>query len=232
MGIVNLTDNSFISSSRMAGKAVDEIVSLVASILEDGASYIDVGACSTAPGNEPISAEQEWGRLEKPLDALFSTFPDVEFSIDTFRPQIIEKILKFDRRFIVNDITAGEDDARMLPLVAASGLKYIAMDRTQDPYSFFETFASKAYKSGINDWILDPGFGFGKTVQQNWDVLNSLERLLDFGRPVLVALSRKRMVYIPDGLTPDTCREKSIAAENLAISKGASIVRTHDLRRQ
>lgn len=215
----------------MAGKRADEIVARVDRMLAEGASMVDVGACSTAPGNEPVSPEQEWKRLEMPLEALFSTFPDVEFSVDTFRTDVIRNILKFDHPLIINDITAGQDDKRMLPLVSASGLKYVAMDRTSDPYSFFTEFALKAASEGIKDWILDPGFGFGKTIEQNWDVLNGLERFNDFGRPVLVALSRKRMIYTPLGLTADTCREQSIAAEDIAVKKGAAIIRTHDLRR-
>lgn len=232
MGIVNLTDNSFVSTSRMAGKTIDEIIVKVGRMIGLGASYIDIGACSSAPGNEFIGAEEEWKRLYEPLKALTDAFPKsmVCFSIDTFRSEIIEKCLSLGRKVTVNDIFAGSADPRMLDVCAANGLEYIAMDQSAEPYSFFEKFADTAARKGISEWILDPGFGFGKTVEQNWRILNSLERFSDFGRPVLCAMSRKRMIYIPNGLTPLTCEKESVAAELLAVSKGASIIRTHDLQ--
>lgn len=231
MGIVNLTDNSFVSTSRLAGKTIDEIIGKAGRMISLGASYIDIGACSSAPGNEFIGEEEEWRRLHEPLKALFDAFPEnmVGFSIDTFRSGIVERCLSMGRKIIVNDIFAGLKDPRMLDICAANGLGYIAMDQSADPYSFFEKFADTAARKGIPDWILDPGFGFGKTVEQNLMILDSLERLCDFGRPVLCAISRKRMIYIPNNLTPLTCAKESVDAELLAVSKGASIIRTHDL---
>lgn len=230
MGIINITDNSFVKDSRMLSRGVDAVLQKAQWMLDQGVSYIDVGACSSAPGNEFISAEQEWKRLEEPLKALFAAFggSGVRFSVDTFRSSIVEKCLESGCEIIVNDIFAGEADARILDVTAANSLTYIAMDQTSDPYSYFVKWADIAQKKGIEDWILDPGFGFGKTVEQNWEILRCLERFLDFGRPVLSATSRKRMIYLPLGLDPMTCSEQSVEAERLAASKGASIIRTHD----
>jgi len=231
MGILNLTDNSFMTRSRSLCFTERELEEKVGRMLSDGADMIDIGACSTAPGNDLIPEEEEWRRLERPLEVLFNAFPDTPFSIDTFRSGIVRKVLGLGRTFTVNDISAGEEDREMLPLVISEGLEYIATDRTTDPYTFFETFTEKAEKTGLKNWILDPGFGFGKTVEQNWNILDHLSRLKDFGKPVLAALSHKRMIYLPLSLTPDTCTEASLKAERLAFDSGADIVRTHDIAR-
>lgn len=233
MAIANLTDNSFVRADRMGELSFDALSKAIGGFLSAGADMIDIGACSTAPGNSVVSEEQEWRRLEHALPVIFESFPDAVYSLDSFRPAVVSEALKIavdllhdvHEQFIVNDISSG-----MPELAAEKGLQYIAMAGTSDPYSFFQDFASRAFVCGLSDWILDPGFGFGKTLDQNWDILNHLDRLSDFGRPVLVALSRKRMVYQPLGLTPDTCAEQSVAAERIAISHGASIIRTHDIK--
>lgn len=229
MGILNLTDNSFLESSRSLGLSEEGLIGKVAEMFDAGADIVDIGACSTAPWNSPICEEEEWARLERPLKILSNAFPEKNFSIDTFRSGIVRKAVKIMPRITVNDISSGEEDPDMLPLIASEGRTYIAMDRTSDPYRHFEEFARKAEKMRISDWIPDPGFGFGKTIEENWDILRNLGRLKDFGRPILVALSRKRMIYQPLGLTPSTCADESFDAERLAASSGASIIRTHDL---
>lgn len=235
MSILNLTDNSFLERSRMGGKSVDEVVAQVQGMIEDGAGIVDVGACSSAPGNEFISAEEEWKRYEAVMPALFATFPDTSFSFDTFRAEVVSKLLEcaaaggYKGEFIVNDIFAGSADAQMLPLVASRGLKYIAMDSSSDPYAFFTEFDERARREGITDWILDPGFGFGKTIEENWRIYGALPRFHDFGKPVLAALSHKRMIYMPLELKPDTCTEQSVSAEARAVALGADIIRTHDV---
>lgn len=244
MGIVNLTDNSFLSSSRLGSADTDTVLNTVAAMLADGADIIDIGACSTAPGNKPVSAEEEWARLGSRLEELFRAFPDSVFSIDTFYPGTVKKTLGISRGlkhpFIVNDISSGriiaennsliDKPSGMLDIIASEKIPYIAMDSSNDPYAFFSSFAQTMERMGISDWILDPGFGFGKTLEQNWKILGSLERLKDFGKTVLVALSRKRMIYQPLELTPDTCSEQSVYAEKLAAHKGADIIRTHDIK--
>jgi len=229
MGILNLTDNSFLESSRSLRLSDEELCRKVEGMFGKGADIVDIGACSTAPMNRPVSIEEEWARLERPLTVLSDAFPKGRFSLDSFRSEIVRKAIGILPGLIVNDISAGEDDPSMLPLVASEGLEYVAMDRTADPYAFFSRFAEKAAGLGISDWILDPGFGFGKSNDENWGILHRLPDLLDFGRPVLVALSRKRMIYQPLGLSPSTCANESFDAERLAASLGASIIRTHDL---
>lgn len=233
MAIANLTDNSFVRADRMGGLSFDALTQTIGGLLSDGADMIDIGACSTAPGNAVISGQQEWSRLERALPVIFESFPDAVYSLDSFRMEVVSYALKIagdmlhdvHEQFIINDISS-----EMPELAAEKGLQYIAMAGTSDPYSFFRDFSSRALACGLSDWILDPGFGFGKTLEQNWEILNHLDRLSDFGRPILVALSRKRMIYQPLGLTPDTCAEQSVAAERIAISRGASIIRTHDLK--
>lgn len=230
MGIINLTDNSFVSTSRMAGKRIDELLQRVAGMIEQGASYIDVGACSSAPGNEFIDAGEECRRLKEPMLALYDAFGGkVTFSVDTFRSKVIEQCLADGIAVTVNDIFAGEEDPRILDVAAANSLEYIAMDHSADPYAFFCRWAEAAISKGIDKWILDPGFGFGKSVERNWEIMNQLPRFKDFGRPILSATSRKRMIYIPKGLTPLTCAKESVEAELLAVELGADMIRTHDL---
>lgn len=244
MGIVNLTDNSFLSSSRLGSADTNTVLNTVAAMLENGADIIDIGACSTAPGNVQISAEEEWVRLGSRLEELFRTFPEAIFSIDTFYPSTVKNILgisgSLKHPFIVNDTSSGrivtsdnnlsDKPSGMLDIIAAEKIPYIAMDRSNDPYSFFLSFAGTLDRMGVSDWILDPGFGFGKTIEQNWNILGSLERFKDFGKPVLAALSRKRMIYQPLELTPEICSEQSVYAEKLAVRKGADIIRTHDIK--
>lgn len=232
MAIANLTDNSFVRSDRMGELSFDALTMAIGDLLSKGADIVDIGACSTAPGNDVVSEEQEWSRLERSLPVIFEAFPNAVYSLDSFRPEVVSNALKIARdhlhdvheQFIINDISS-----EMPELAAQEGLQYIAMASTADPYSFFQEFSLRAQECHLTDWILDPGFGFGKTIEQNWDILNNLDRLTEFGHPILAALSRKRMIYQPLGLTPDTCAEQSIAAERLALSKGATILRTHDI---
>lgn len=235
MGIANFTDNSFLQRSRIGQAGVMDAVRRIGMLLSEGADIVDIGACSTAPGNAIVDADTEWARLEPFLDAIFSSFPDAVFSFDTFRGAVLKKILstasacRFSGQIMVNDIFSGEYDPSTIEIAVAEGLPFIATDRTDNPYAFFGSFAAKAEKSALKTWILDPGFGFGKTIRQNWKILEELPRLKEFGRPVLVALSHKRMIYQRLGLTPDTCTPQSVAAEKQAILLGADIIRTHDV---
>ncbi|MCQ2166890.1 MAG: dihydropteroate synthase [Bacteroidales bacterium] len=234
MGIVNLTDNSFVAGDRMGGLAVSDVVAAVGRMLSEGASIVDIGACSTAPGNVPVSVKEELARMEKYLPSIFSAFPQAVFSIDSFRPEVVGmayeiaqgRLGKPECQLWVNDISSGDE---LMDFAAARKLTYVAMSRAADPFAFFCEFARRAERTGLVEWVLDPGFGFGKTMEQNWDILNNLQRLKEFARPILVALSRKRMIYDPLGLTPENCAVQSVEAELLAASKGASIIRTHDL---
>ena len=243
MGIVNLTDDSYFAQSRCAG--LDQTLARVGCMIDEGATIIDIGACSTRPGAEIIGPEQEWERLSSVLPLVRGAFPDVEISIDTFWSEVVLKVYDQIGRFIVNDISAGEDDPRMLPLVGELGLKYVAMhkrgtpqtmqamtdydDVTDTVLTYFERFSEKAELNGIMDWVLDPGFGFAKTIEQNYRLLSQLDRLAALGHPILVGVSRKSMIYKYFGITP----EESLAATQVlhmkALQQGASILRVHDV---
>ena len=223
MGILNLTPDSFYAPSR--GNLA---------ILESGADIIDIGACSTRPGHTPVGSKEEWRRMKRTLLQIRSEHPDLPLSIDTYWSEGVRRAYDLAGPFIVNDVTAGEADPQMLATVAALGLTYIPMhhgpaEDASDILDWYKEFTVKAEYQGIKDWILDPGFGFGKTVEQNFGVFHSLERLQEAGRPVLVGISRKRMVWMPLGLTPDTAGEATQVLHREALERGAEILRVHDV---
>ena len=201
MGILNLTGDSYFAPSRCldgnGGMILSEVIGRVGKMFEEGADIVDIGACSTRPGAALTDEAEEWRRLSPLMDVLRREFPDRMFSIDTFRAGIVENC--FDRigPFIINDISAGEDDPAMLDTAGRLGLTYIAMHKrgvpetmqslceyanvTEEIVAYFRHFERKAAASGITDWILDPGFGFAKTVGQNYQLLRDLEEFSVFG---------------------------------------------------
>ena len=239
MGIVNLTPDSFYAPSRV--ESAGELSSRISDLLSRGCSIIDFGAVSTRPGAEDVPPEEEWRRL---LDALqmFSgeSSPGFDISVDTFRSGIVRKVFELlGRPFTVNDISAGEDDPEMLETVAELHLPYIAMHKRGNPRNmdsltayrggvtcavieYFEEFARKAGEFGIEDWILDPGFGFAKTVAQNWELLANLSSFKRFGKPVLAGVADKRFTKDPQFNGGDPT-----LAERLAVIGGADILRIH-----
>lgn len=246
MGIVNLTDDSFYAGSRVLsadGKFVPEtFLDRVRSMVADGAAIIDLGACSTRPGSDSVDEETEWRRLEPAL-RLLSDKRDFEVSIDTFRPEIVQKAYDVFGPFIVNDISGGSDE--MLSLVGRLGLTYIAThsrgdsktmqsltdydDVTSAVKDFFAEFSQRAVRSGISDWILDPGYGFAKNVEQNWQLLRELPQLAIFGKQLLVGVSRKSMIWKPLGITPSEALPGTQVAHLAALQGGADILRVHDV---
>ena len=249
MGIVNITDNSYFASSRCLGRDgsadMGKVLGRVSRMLEEGADIIDIGACSTRPGSDPVGEHEEWKRLEPVLRAVRKEFPPVPVSIDTYWASVVEKAADLIGPFIVNDISAGEDDPKMLPTVGRLGLKYVAMHKrgtpktmqslceygnvTEDVLQYFREFGEKAAKAGIEDWILDPGFGFAKTVEQNWQMLRELDRFLTLGHEILVGVSRKSMIYRLFGITPEESLPQTQVLHLAALRKGASILRVHDV---
>ena len=246
MGIVNLTDDSYYAPSRLLGAGREHLVGHVGAMVAEGMDILDVGACSTRPGARPVGADVEWTRLQPALEAIREAFPDLEISIDTYWASGVRKAFEAIGPFLVNDISAGEDDPDMLPAVGALGLPYVAMhkrgtpatmlsltdydDVVEDVFRYFEMFAERAAAHGISDWILDPGFGFAKTVEQNYRLLADLGRFRAFGRPILVGLSRKSMIYKPLGITPEEALPATQALHMAALERGASILRVHDVR--
>lgn len=245
MGIVNLTDDSYFADSRCADlrAAIDRIAVLV----EEGADIIDIGACSTRPGSLPVGAEEEWRRLEPVLKVFRENFQNVTLSIDTYWASVVLKAFALVGPFIVNDISAGEADSEMLPTVGRLGLKYVAMhmrgtpenmqsltdynDVVEDVLEYFRNFSKKAEIHGINDWIIDPGFGFAKTLEQNYDLLNRLNEIKAGMQPrkVLVGVSRKSMIYRLLGTTPEESLPATQALHMAALERGADMLRVHDV---
>ncbi len=249
MGIVNLTLDSFFSNSRMLPKEKGDtslVIERIGAMIDDGADIIDFGAVSTRPGASPVDEKQEWERLSTVLKAARESFPKTTFSIDTTSSTIVRKAYDAIGPFIINDISAGEDDPKMLPLAGNLSLPYVAMhkrgnpqtmgsmtdyeDVTESVYSYFEDFSLKAELFGIKDWILDPGFGFAKTVPQCYELLSNLGRFKSFGRKVLVGVSRKRMVTLPLGITPEEALEGTQVLNFAALERGADILRVHDVK--
>lgn len=234
MAIVNLTPDSFYEPSRVWTDNADAALARIRKFLEDGADIIDLGAVSTRPGAADVPLEEEWRRLSPVLKALAAD-SESWISIDTTSAEIVWRAYGVVGDFIVNDISAGEDDPAMLQTVADLGLTYIAMHKRGNPRSmdslcdypdgiipellrYFEEFSRKANALGIRDWILDPGLGFAKTEAQNWEILENLEALKVFGRPILIGAADKRFTR------GDTAR-----AHAVAIAHGADILRVHTL---
>lgn len=240
MAIINLTPDSFWGPSRVAA---GDFAARARTLIARGADIIDVGAVSTRPGASAVSEGEEWRRLEPALCQYLSEGMRVPLSVDTTRSAIVRKVYDMVGPFIVNDISAGEEDPGMLPLVGELGLEYVAMHKrgtpsTMDalcgyPYGvveellrYFREFDIRASAYGIDKWILDPGLGFAKTPEQCLEILLELRRLKDLGHPVLVGAADKRFtrcgLRLPDGteLTSDV-------AERLADCNGADILRVH-----
>ena len=264
MGIVNLTDDSYFADSRCAD--ADAVLMRVAGMVEDGADIVDLGACSTRPGSLPVGADEEWRRLAPVLPVLREAFPDLRLSIDTYWSSVVAKAYDSIGDFMVNDISAGEDDPSMLPLVGRLGLEYVAMhkrgtsvdmqamtdyeDVTEEVCRYFNAFAAKADSFGIRNWILDPGFGFAKTVEQNYELLSRLPEMISSFRGgavdmslrgasatwqspaprILIGVSRKSMIYKPLSISPDEALPATQAVHMAALMAGADILRVHDVR--
>jgi dihydropteroate synthase len=232
MGILNLNGDSFYAPSRYNFPVLDE-----------GPDILDIGAVSTRPGAADVSAAEEWARLKPVLRTLDG---GVAVSVDTTRAEIVERACDLlGRPVIVNDISAGEDDPDMLPAVGRLGLEYVAMhkrgtpatmqsmceygDVVSDLVDYFRAFAVKASEHGISDWVLDPGFGFAKTVEQNYRLLYSLEDFAVLGRPVLVGISRKSFIYRVLGKGPEDVLTATQVLHMAALERGADILRVHDV---
>ena len=249
MGIVNLTDDSYFAESRCGDVAA--VLRRVGKMVDEGVDIVDIGACSTRPGAEMVGADEEWRRLEPALRAIRQRFPDLRISIDTCFSSVVERVHALIGDFIVNDISAGEMDPEMLPVAGRLGLRYVAMhmrgnpqtmqmlteynDVTRDVIGYFNGFAEKAEKNGVKDWILDPGFCFAKTIEQNYKLLSELSALKTVVRadgtppPVLVGISRKSMVYKPLGITPEEALPATQALHMVALQNGTDMLRVHDV---
>lgn len=245
MAIVNATPDSFYASSRtQSHKAVAERVERA---LNEGAAILDIGGYSSRPDAEDVSVEEEWQRVEMALSATREVSGDAVISIDSFRAEIIRRATDRFGEIIVNDITAGQGDKEMLNVVAERKLPYIAMHMRGTPQTmqqqteYSDVVAevikelherlSAIEKAGVerSRVALDPGFGFAKTVEQNYELLAGLHRLKELGQPLLVGVSRKSMIYKPLGITPDEALAATQAVHWEALRQGATLLRVHDV---
>ena len=228
MGIINLTPDSFFAASRK--QADGEIVDRCHQILLEGGTIIDVGACSTRPGGELVSEEEEMRRLRNGLALIRKELPDAILSIDTFRPEVARMCIEEFGADIINDVEGSEE---MFQTVARLRTPYIYMTRKATVHDVLIDFAQTVQRLrdlGQKDIILDPGFGFGKTLEQNFQLLNELEKLLVMELPLLVGMSRKRMVWQTLGITPDESLNGTTVLNTVALQKGTSILRVHDVK--
>ena len=249
MAIINVSPDSFYTSVYENVEATrrlgDEVVLLdaVQRALDEGADILDIGACSTRPGSTPVDAAVEWERLEWALKLVRSHFPDAVVSVDTFRADVAEKAIGLGAN-IINDVSGGEADERMWDVVAKHDVPYILTlaqelrkggDKEGYDYTmsevlrFFEERLDRLHRMGVKDVVLDPGFGFGKTLEDNYTILREMEVLKVLHAPVLVGVSRKSMLYKPLGLEPKDVLSATIAAQVMALERGANILRVHDV---
>ena len=244
MGILNITPDSFYAESR---KTIErDIVSRARQILEEGGTIIDVGAYSTRPGAEEVSEEEEMKRLHKALGLLRKELPDAIVSVDTFRANVAKMCVEEYGVGIVNDISGGTMDNRMFETVAKLNVPYVLThikgtpqdmqdephydDLIREVFLYFSEKINRLHDMGLNDIILDPGFGFGKTLAHNYELMSNLQMFREFEVPILVGISRKSMIYKLLDTTPKEALNGTTALNTIALLKGANILRVHDVK--
>jgi dihydropteroate synthase len=243
MGILNATPDSFYDGGQ--NNSVEAAVKRAGQILEEGGDIIDIGAMSTRPGSEEVSIEEELQRLIPVVKAVATAYPDAILSVDTYRAAVAREAIAAGAH-IINDIAGGTMDNAMFATVAKLKVPYILMHIQGTPQTMqhnpeYENVVAdvllhlskkinKLRKLGVADIIIDPGFGFGKTIEHNYQLLNNLDQLRLLGYPILAGLSRKGMIYKPLGLTAEEALPGTIAANRIALEKGAAILRVHDVK--
>lgn len=244
MGILNVTPDSFYDG----GKYVSEVkvIERIHQIVEEGAGIIDVGAYSTRPGAAFVDEKEELGRLSWAVELIRKYYPEVAVSIDTFRAKVAEEIITCLGPVIVNDISGGTMDDGMFEMVAKTGVPYMMMhiqgtpqtmqknpvyqDVVAEVRDFFTERIVKLNALGFDNIILDPGFGFGKTLAHNYELMNHMEIYQELGYPVLVGISRKTMIYKLLGGTAQDALNGTTVLNTIALMKGANILRVHDVK--
>ena len=249
MGILNVTPDSFYAGSRVQ---TEEAIALRArQIVDEGGAIIDVGACSTRPGSTPVSEEEEMARLRLALPIVRREVPDAVISVDTNRPDVARMAVEELGADIINDVGPLPGGTTSAPVSSSVGrvpvscpigrascaahpaVPYILTSQQptlRDTLLFFATEVERLRSLGHKDIILDPGFGFGKTVEQNYELLAQMERLQVMELPILVGISRKSMIYKPLGITPEEALNGTTALHAVALLKGANILRVHDVK--
>lgn len=257
MGIININNESFYKSSRCL--KLTDIETRIEKMINEGADLLDIGACSTRPGSTPISMEQEWAYLQEPLKFIAKKYPAgtpaaLNLSLDTYHAEIVKRAYDLLGKFTINDISAGEGDEQMLETAGRLQLTYIAMHKRGTPDTmqqlcdypdgvveevvrYFTEFQRRAARYGVTDYILDPGFGFAKTIEQNYQLFNGLPQVKQAvsaatGKNcrLLVGISRKTMIWKLLGITPDESLGGTMALHLQALLAGADILRVHDVK--
>lgn len=244
MGILNLTPDSFFGGSRM--QTAEQVVGRIEQLRNEGADMVDVGACSTRPGASQPTLQEEMERLRKGLSLIREVWPEAVLSVDTYRSQVARMCVEEFGVAIINDISAGQMDDGMFPAIAQLGVPYVMTHMQGTPETmqqhphyqhilkevclFFAKRIDALRKLGAKDIILDPGFGFGKTLEHNYQLLANLHELNLFDLPVLVGVSRKSMVYKLLETTPDEALNGTTSLHTIALLKGANILRVHDVK--
>ena len=241
MGILNATPDSFYSGSRKQTEA--EIAERANQIIAEGGRIIDVGAFSTRPGADVVSMEEETARLKHALQIVRREQPDAIVSVDTYRPLVARRCVEEFGADIINDVSEGgltgivgqaiHEEGDMFETVARLGVPYILMSvqpTLEKMMLGFSEEVQRLHSLGAKDIILDPGYCFGKTLEQNYEIMKHSERLLQFGLPILVGISRKSMIYRLIGGDPTTSLNGTTVLNTISLMKGASILRVHDVR--
>ena len=243
MGILNLTPNSFFDGGKYKNET--EIIAQVQKMLSEGATFIDIGAYSSKPNAEFVSIEEEMARIVPIVDLLVQRFPNILISIDTFRSQVAEACIQKGAA-LINDISAGKLDDAMLGVVAKYNVPYIMMHMRGTPQTmstltqyedvvkevllYFSERITVARSLGINDLIVDPGFGFAKTLEQNYEMLQKMELFQQLKLPVLVGISRKSMIYKTLNNNASESLNGTTTLNTISLLKGANILRVHDVK--
>jgi dihydropteroate synthase len=244
MGILNVTPDSFYDGGRYI--ETDAVRKRTEQLLSEGADIIDIGACSSRPGASPVTAEEEMKRLSPVLSYIRKQYPEAVLSLDTFRAEVAVMTISDYETDMVNDISAGTADPLMLETVARHGVPYIMMHMQGDPatmqvnpayediikdiVTFFAERIHKATDAGIKDIIIDPGFGFGKTIRHNFQLLHGLRAFSMFELPVMTGLSRKSMIFKTLDTTPEESLNGTTVLNTIALLNGASLLRVHDVK--
>lgn len=241
MGILNITPDSFYNKSRVTHES--EIINRASTMLGDGAKILDIGAFSTRPGATEISQEEEMQRLRYALNIIRKEFPKAILSIDTYRPDVATMTVEEFGADIINDVSEGgitgianvkiNEQKDMFKTMARLKVPYILMSVQSDILSILKSFAQEIdtlHSYGVNDIILDPGFGFGKTLEQNNQILYHLNKLKVFSCPILVGVSRKKMIQTPLNIDATQALNGTTVINTLALAQGASILRVHDVK--
>lgn len=244
MGILNITPDSFFAESRTSDD--EQIAARVKQMMDEGADMIDIGGYSSRPGADDVSPQEEMERLRRGLRIVRKLYPDVPISVDTFRADVARMCIEEEGADLINDIAAGMMDRQMFKTVARLGVPYIMMHMQGTPETmqldphynnlrrevmlYFAERIDRLCQMGAKDIIIDPGFGFGKTVEHNYELMNHLEDFSVFNLPILVGISRKSMIYKLIGGTPQTSLNGTTVLNTIALTKGAHILRVHDVK--